>query len=244
LPSQALIIRCNFKLMNWIYLSHRTYTCVGTVNSHLNAEILENVQGNHKTGKSNNDVEMLQLHNQRISSIPKEIATFFPNIKGLDFYKSDISSISSADLQSFPELKIFIIYENKIESVDGDLFKFNPKLKFINFDYNHLKSVGYDLIKDLKALEIADFTNSRCINRYASTLEELAELNSQLPTSCPPALFKSSSNDKSTKLNAQILALTHRNLQQSSKIDEMLKKMSDKDETIAVLTRRVEEIEK
>jgi hypothetical protein len=112
--TQSLVIQCTFLTnSNWIYLGY-AYTCLGWISSFENPTIVDRIDGNHLPGRTKEEVEVLQIQSQRMTSIPKKITEFLPNVKQLHFSGSDISTVSAEDLQEFPELIFINFGDNKI----------------------------------------------------------------------------------------------------------------------------------
>lgn len=147
--------------------------------------VLESVTGEHLDGRSNTDVELLDISYMELRSLPKNLESFFPNLKGIELSNTNISWISAQHLQPFADLLMFSAVETNFHSLDGDLFKFTRKLKWINFSYGKLNHVGRNLLTDLKDLQFAGFEKNPCIDMFAYS-EEINELSYQLIARCPP----------------------------------------------------------
>lgn len=145
-----------------------------------------NITGNHLKGKSDKDVESLDLVFQFLPQLPDGIEIFFPNLKIIQIYQSNLESISK-DVLKFPNLLILYLGHNNLVTLDGDLFEFTPSLEEIWFDSNFPQHVGHDLFSNLDLLREAFFRSNPCIDRFAVTRQEVLNLNIELPISCPPA---------------------------------------------------------
>jgi hypothetical protein len=240
--TQSLVIQCTFQVnTNWIYLGY-AYTCFGRISSFENPGIVERIDGIHLNGLTQEDVQVLQLQSQQITSIPRKITEFLPNVKQLHFSYSSISTVSAEDLQEFPELIFINFGNNKIVSINGDLFQHNLKLRYISFESNQLKNVGHNLIGNLTMLEQAYFNKNPCIDQYAGR-GQFEDLNRQLPISCPPLPeFPENCSLRCTLEDEtdELYLLSH---QHTAAINELQSKISDKDTEIAKLQAQVEEIE-
>jgi Leucine-rich repeat (LRR) protein len=134
-------------------------------------------------GKSNSDVEALDIYDQSLIVIPEELANIFPNLRYLGISRSNLLSIKANDLK-FPKLNILLILSNQIAIIDGNLFTFTRNLQWIFFNDNRIQNVGENLLAGLTALKQADFRDEICINQSATTPEAIQKLNLQLPISC------------------------------------------------------------
>lgn len=229
----SMKINCNFEPRNWNYIADVTYTCYGTAVFDGKLNFVEAIEGAHRQGKTNLNVDAFQVYNQRISSIPKNLASFFPRIMVLMFSSSDVSLVSSADFEPFPELTYIDFNKNKIVSLPGDLFAYNPKLKFINFGTNKLQHIGHNLLGNLKQLQAAHFSNNPCISKYTNSASEISELNSKLSIACPPAVVIATT----TKV-PDMCSIT------CAEVEEITLKLQDEDQQFTALSKKIDEIER
>lgn len=161
------------------------YQCRPTITG--SGYTLEYVTGAHLSGRSNAQVDGLQIYSQTMTSLPSNIHRFFPNLAVLYIYNSNLRSISADDLWPFPNLLVFFTHSNPLVSLDGDLFIHTQKLRLLLVYYSQLQHVGYNLLKHLGVLMDADLRGNPCINAQANTKETIEALNHQLPISCPPS---------------------------------------------------------
>lgn len=133
------------------------------------SESVEQVLGDHKAGKSNDDVKWLSVSNVDLTYLPGNIGTFFPNLDFLQWTDSNLTTVKAEDLKSLPKLEKFYVRRNKISSLGGDLFTHTAGIKELDFYKNPIEKVGHDLLTNLKYLEVVDFRDNNCINRYADS---------------------------------------------------------------------------
>lgn len=173
-----------------------------------NGKALEDVRGNHLTGKSNLDVEFLDIGQQDLAYIPKGIEKFFKNLIGIRYKHSNLATISSDDLKPFPQLLFFGMYDTKLVSLDGNLFQNNLNLQVVSIFANKIEHIGPNLLGGLSQLKDVSFTSNVCINNYAYSMEAIKELNEQLPILCPPKidelLLYKTENEKANKRIAEL----------------------------------------
>lgn len=199
LSVSGLVLDCNFNNgSNWILLGN-VYTCQASVRGE-GLEVTQ-VNGSHLAEKSNNDVIFVTFDPQAndIKYLPRNIESFFPNLRGFRFMATNFLSVSTQDLKPFPNLEYFASFTNKVEVLGGDLFKFNPKMRYVGFSNNLLKSVGYNMLIDLKELEQVDFYNNPCMNAGASNSAGIQNINQQLLTSCMNNVTTSSTIQTTTE---------------------------------------------
>lgn len=182
--AKAIEFDCDFQTFTLWPLGPR-YTCNATV-TFSGSTSLENVTGLHQTGRTNADVQHLQLHNQNLSFIPKGIVDFFNNLDVLVIDVSSLTSISAEDLRPFPNLLMLSLWRNELTSLDGDLFKYTPHLEVIEFGSNQIQHIGHDLVTNLNNLTFFFIQFNVCINRWAVTRDDVLLLASELSIFCPP----------------------------------------------------------
>ena len=142
---------------------------------------------NHLKGKTNKDVEFLDLSEQNFETLPRGIENFFPNLVGIRAYRNNLKRITKDDLKGYKNLKYLNLYNNDITTVESDLFSLSPKLQYINFGNNFIRNVARNAFNPLKNLQQLYFHDGKmCINEHASTRDEIASLLSNLFVKCPP----------------------------------------------------------
>lgn len=160
------------------------YTCEATVTS-CASTTLEDVTGEHLSGRTNYDVKALWIEGQNMPFIPQGISSYFENLIALTIF-SDLRSIKSADLQPFPLLEHLFFYGHEFETLDGDLFLFTPRLKYVYMGFNGIKHIGENLLTNLDDLQEIHFLGNICIQKSATTRDEVIKLGLELSVLCPP----------------------------------------------------------
>lgn len=180
---QGVIFDCKFSFQT-VAIIETVYTCTATVRSSDSGLTLEDVEGNHLEGNQEN-VEFLEFAHQDLTFIPRGIEKFFPNLKCISYYYTNLATISSEDLEPFPQLVLFFVWYGDLISLDGNLFQHNLNLQWIAFGGNKIKHVGHNLLGQLSQLQHVSFKGNVCVNQNADSVEEIRELNEQLPILCP-----------------------------------------------------------
>jgi len=146
--------------------------------------VLDGVSQNHLAGYSNSRVESLWIEKQPISSLPKGIAQFFPDLKVLTVKNTPLNTISRSDLSPFPNLMHIDSSHNLLEALEGDLFAENPNIVWISFWNNKIRNVGTGLLDNMRNLATVYFNINTCIDRGG----QIASLKQDLAQKCPPTL--------------------------------------------------------
>ena len=130
------------------------------------------------------NLQYLDLSDQTVHYLPKEINKFFPNLKGLEVRHSKLMSLAQDDFKFLTQLEIVIFYANDLETLNGDLFEFNTNLTFVNFGLNELKYVDENLLDNLKDLKQSYFGKNPCIDANAQSSSEIPALIVKLKSQC------------------------------------------------------------
>lgn len=248
LTTEAVHFHCNFFKGEWVVLGE-VYNCDATVTSSASGNLLESVTGIHLDGKNNSKVYTLNVKNQSILYIPSNIAAFFPNIEGIQFSTSNLQMISAADLEQFPRLKVFSSVANRLETISSDIFQHTPQLQWISFNENSLVKVGTDFLKNLNYLSFADFRENICINKIATSREDIIELRQQLQLNCPPwsettlaTTTDSGDCELRCSLNEEVDEVVKRIDKQDEKVSELIRVIASYEERIVKLQRLVSDL--
>jgi len=168
-----------------VYWESNLYTCQVTKAYGVNATLTA-IKGTHLSGKTNEDVQGLELIDvYSFDQIPINLDHFYPNLIAIEFSKGNLSSVTANDLKPFSNLKILSIWKNKIVTIEGDLFRFTPNIQWIYFNNNMITSVGSDLLSELSNLTYANFGYNPCISTVATGGAEIESLKTELLNKCP-----------------------------------------------------------
>lgn len=180
---EAVDFYCFFSFQEAIAVG-RCYTCE-TRATVLETAVLENVNGDHRPGKTNDDVDYLKVQGP-LPFVPAGIVDFFGNLRAINIDSNEVFSVSAEDLRPFHQLEFLALFMNHLESIEGDLFSFTPHLKCIALAYNQIKHIGHDLVTNLLDLQFLYLNGNICVDRNAVTRAEVEELAPQLSELCPP----------------------------------------------------------
>lgn len=188
--SDAIILDCTYRVGSFAYVDN-AYVCDARVLIFSsNDSVIFAVTQNHLYNRTNDNVNALQITNQRLVSVPKQITKFYQNVQALYLRNNSLTHISSAELQPFPFLTHLTLWDNKLQVLDGDLFKFTPNIQLIDFDNNQLIHIGLDILNPLWNLKTARFSGNKCINisLVSASPSDIASFKLELSTKCPPSM--------------------------------------------------------
>jgi hypothetical protein len=181
---QSVILHCDFYMKPWnnvgIGYEANCYTEITGMPT-----FIEEVRGTHLSGKGNLNVEFFYEQGNLLTSIPRNLERFFPNLKGIYFF-APLSQVSSNDLRPFRNLVSFESVNGRFTSIPGDLFQHTRQLTQIIFSVPGLESVGTNLLTGLNELTHLTFESLKCIERFhANTPQLIQELKEKLRVQCP-----------------------------------------------------------
>lgn len=166
----------------------------------------------------------LQIKNQKVNFIPKNIASFFPQLEELEISSSGLEWIEQVNIRELPNLKKLNLEKNKLEILEKDLFDFNTELETINISANQLKYVNKDIFYKLSNLRSVYLGQNTCTNTFYSNYQYNFEQNyngyryevkEQLNRYCQSwenaySIYERKFNKKINDLQSQNEKLTHR----------------------------------
>lgn len=161
------------------------YTCEAGVLTD-GSDTVSAIYGNHQSGKTDLDVHGLVLQSKGLDFVPRNVDSFFPNIRAVDLYSNLISSIRNVHLRQFKNMVYFAVMDNKLTSLDSNLFDGLPFLNYISFTNNSIKHVGHDFI--LPSLGEIYFDLNDCISYNAVNATQIDSLRFKLLLNCPPTI--------------------------------------------------------
>lgn len=136
--------------------------------------------GKHEPGQTRNDVEYLEIFNQSLAFIPRNLHKEFPNLTRLRINGCGLKEIWNEDLIGLKYLQYLDLCNNNLTSLPNDLFFGQRQLHSILFDDNQLECLSSRLLKPIKtSLELAYFLKNPRIdyffddNRQGSELKRL-----------------------------------------------------------------------
>lgn len=238
--TEAVILQCEFSRVNW-YRDQTRYTCTAKSITFDGSNNVTAISGNHLPGMHDGLVEGISAYNlQPVSSIPKNLESFFPHLAVLQWYHGGIKTISSQDLRPFPNLRILYLGDNEITTLDGDLLQYSRNILAVHFINNKIEHVGRDLFIGLSSnILFIDFRNNPCINLVAEGPEQIQEMIELLPNHCEPLDPETSTTTMSTTTDAnQCFA----RCSVDEEIDELKLRANDRDEIIENQNRKLSQI--
>jgi Leucine-rich repeat (LRR) protein len=114
---------------------------------------ISSVVGQHKPGKTHNDVKSLMIIDQHMEYFPSNIPTHLANINEIFVNSSDLKQIRKTDLNVFINVEKIVINKNYIKSIEENSFDQLQKLKIISLIENKLKVVPEFLFAALSSIE-------------------------------------------------------------------------------------------
>lgn len=153
------------------------YRCNAKVTGILKSQKLTKVTGNHLSGKSNKDVEAIEINgNIKLEYFPQDMKKFFPNLVAIFLISTGIKTLNGDELQEFPRLKLFSLSYGQLERVPANFFKATPDIRQIAFHNNRIVNVDGNVLSSLENLYWVSFEGNLCINMGSDgSLDRLIE---------------------------------------------------------------------
>lgn len=182
--SWSLALNCTYGMQTFTPIGS-IYTCQAGVLSD-GSDTVSIIYGNHQVGKTDSDVQGFVLQSQGLDFVPRNVESFFPNIRAVDVYNNLISSIKNFHLRPFTNLVHFAVMENKLNSLDSNLFEGLTFLNYVSFKNNSIQHVGHDFI--LPSSGEVHFDSNECISFNAVNSAQIDNLRFKLLLLCPPTI--------------------------------------------------------
>ncbi|KAG5680474.1 hypothetical protein PVAND_009982 [Polypedilum vanderplanki] len=160
----SVTIECNYYMDSWWQTNGNEYQC-DVQNKEVfngNRVTIEKAEGNHQSGKSDDDVKFFYLTGANLKYFPRNLENIFKNLELIYIYDSKLIEITSEDLKPFPKLKNFKLYENPIEVIREDLFINNPDLEVLYLWDNEINHIDPKALSHLNKLRAIYFNDNVC----------------------------------------------------------------------------------
>ena len=115
---------------------------------------IQEINGNHKPGRNNQDVATFYAFHPVLKYIPKRVGFLFPHLTTLLITKSNLRFIEFRDFRNMKKLQNLFLPENKIERISICAFKYVENLEVLDFNGNNIKELNEDIFLNLASLQI------------------------------------------------------------------------------------------
>lgn len=163
------------------------YAC--TVNElHVENEntMIQEVNGNHLRGKSNDDVTQLLIDSQTVLNLPIGFGKFFKSLKKISVRNSKLTSIDDGSFEMMQQVSQVIFTENDIATVPEEAFQKLKSLEIIELSNNKIVKVDIKAFNNLTNLKVLKLDGNKLTTLHSnlfvhnSNLEELHVRNNKL----------------------------------------------------------------
>jgi len=164
--SESTSIECEYYTGEWKTLGN-LYCCSVKKDPKITTResaTITSLSGEHKSGKTNSDVESFRVHAMTINYFPRGLEKFFKNIKAITVGFSNLKQIHQEDLKSFPKLAELYFFSNSIKVLEQGLFDFNPDLQRISFEHNKIINMEPEVFDHLNKLGSLLLYGNSCID--------------------------------------------------------------------------------
>jgi Leucine-rich repeat (LRR) protein len=156
---------CNFENI-LLDNSESFYLCEVVSDIIKESQVVKSIVGEHKPGKTNEDVAAIWFHDKEMKSIPRGMTKIFPNLRLLRITRCGLISIARKDLQGLEDLEILEVDDNQLSSLPLHLFTGMTKLRKISFNNNKLETLSGKLLEPLDGtvVEVVSFLQNKEVN--------------------------------------------------------------------------------
>lgn len=156
------------------------YGCDGTpITSNVTQDTsITSISGDHLNNLTNLNVEALRIwENCNLTSIPSNIAEFFPNLLGLWINDCKFYSINSESFLNLSKIIEIDLAFNQIQIVAGSSFKNLKNLEFLYLNGNEILHIGANILQTLENLVYVSFIDNFCISKRSYDFDEDSKKN-------------------------------------------------------------------
>lgn len=141
--------------------------------------------GQHKSGKTFDDVNGFTKTFDRFECIPKNLGDPFKNLKEIKINRDVFPKLKRSDFQSFgSRLKKLYLDLNYIEVIPADLFEDMVNLEKIDLKINEIRYVGKGAFDKLTKLTSLNFLTNPCFSGNAENRADVIILTKKIQENC------------------------------------------------------------
>jgi hypothetical protein len=148
------------------------------------------IKGEHRSGKSNNDVQTLDIENCDFVTFPKNLQELFPNLTHLFINNCHLEHIGTKHIGKLKKLTFFRVVYCTLRRLEGNLFSGLEELDSVDFSGNKIEEIEPEIIGDIKRLSSVNFLNNKNIDMMYSQYDDhssvLTNLLKEIRVKCVP----------------------------------------------------------
>lgn len=165
----GIILNCEFSSFGG-----KPYECIiyGNLTTSESNRTVTEVRGNHKEGKTNDDVKKFFVYVSKTPYLPLNVSAFFKNLEIFTVEKSGVKFLTNDDLKGMHKLKVFDVSNNPIGRLEKGFFEGKSSIEKISFFKCQLRFVDKFALDPLTKLKSALFANNPCIDKNAFDVDE------------------------------------------------------------------------
>jgi len=149
-------LKCKFYGYDWNEWGER-YTCQALLTD-INEQdftVLTEMVGNHLEGKTNDDVEAVEISDQFTKHLPEGLVQIFPKMDQLYVFRSSLEFIDRPVFEDLKQLKTISLSRNHLKVIPFDTFEDLVNVEYFSLSFNHLETLpNLSTMSKLKELYI------------------------------------------------------------------------------------------
>jgi Leucine-rich repeat (LRR) protein len=147
-------IRCVYTLTN-----DGQYVCNLEINNPLGRDAFTDIDGEHLPGRTNADVDIINIVRQNTRNIPSILCEQFPNARSFIAVDSNIEFLYDSSFAACRNLTVINLWSNLISEVPANTFVHNPLLNNLLLGSNRIERLNADSFSGT-AIEFLDISNN------------------------------------------------------------------------------------
>ncbi|KAI5698085.1 hypothetical protein M8J75_001448 [Diaphorina citri] len=169
------------------------------------------------TFSDNAELEVLELQDNGISSIPRGLFTEsnHPRLQQVHFSYNEVGHLSTQTFTELPHLERLYLNDNRISRIDRHAFLDLKSLEEVNLKGNKIRDISYEAFQNIPSLRTLDMSYNQMNNFDFAILDQVGRLSNfkvNLSHNEIFALNKNLSYSDSEGSNIKILDLSHNNI--------------------------------
>jgi hypothetical protein len=130
------------------------------------------IEGQHLSGKTNNQVQSMEIRNIELFKVPGGIGAVFNFIKTLWLEECNIHGIVREDFRNFKRLRELKLGKNQIQVLNADVFSEMPNLTYLSLAHNLLTAIDPHVFDSLRKLNKLNLQHNSKINAVFSDIAD------------------------------------------------------------------------
>lgn len=183
--------KCDFSIHSFFWYKN-LYRCeVLSVSKTPRKSGVKSFIGDHRGGKTNDDVKVFKVFNQPLGVFPRNLHKTFPNLTHLVIQRCGLKNVTKEDLIGLENLEHLSLWGNNLRILPDDLFVNMRRLRRIFFGNNPIEHLSSKVFEPIgPTLEYANFENDYINEHFGDgSRKNLQQMMRFIDSRSPPLLL-------------------------------------------------------